>query len=55
MDGLSSKKRPTMQTFRQFVELARPEAPAFLTALGAVAVVREGLRVCDRSVGHTPI
>ena len=32
-------KRPTRQTFAQFVELARPETPAFLTALLAVAVV----------------
>jgi hypothetical protein len=37
---LVEKKRPTRQTFRQFLELARPEAPAFLTALLAVAVVR---------------
>jgi hypothetical protein len=32
--------RPTRETFRQFLELARPEAPAFGAALGAVAVVR---------------
>jgi hypothetical protein len=41
----SLKKRPTRQTFKQFVELARPEAPAFLTALVAVAVVRRCMLV----------
>ena len=39
------KKRPTRQTFAQFVELARPEAPAFLTALLAVAVVGFVVRI----------
>lgn len=45
-DDEPPKKRPTRQTFQQFVELARPEAPAFLTALLAVAVVRGFVLLC---------
>jgi len=32
-------KRPTTQTFKQFLTLIRPEAPLFGVALGALSVV----------------